>query len=431
MSIKILTTADLHIGRTSSGGETLGDSASTRAAWARMVDYATNNKIDVVAIAGDVVEHANRYFEAASALEAGLTQLDEAGIFVFIVSGNHDYDVLPKLMARNTFDKVHLLGQGGKWEFKSVEISAQKIQFAGWSFPSMHVKNDPLLDFPASEVDPDALCIGLIHGDYNMKESTYAPLQLSTLSDNNVDAWVMGHIHKSDVFKERDPLIFYPGSPQALSAKEKGEHGAVLISVNGQGLIEREVVPLSSIRYEDVVIDISDCSQDEIQAKVIDECDANVETNVDRYDHLELVSLDIILTGTHGNLAELDDWIRNWSFKDADRELAGLRVSVRKVVHQCRVKVENLEELSNEPSPAGLLARTILELENGETSPFAESLKKEAWSAIGNLNAHTTYLPLRGSEKAEQLEKGDVNDLVLQECQRLLSELMQTKKAEG
>lgn len=431
MSLKILTSADLHIGRASAGAEHLGDSASTRAVWFRMVDYAVNANIDIVAIAGDVVEHANRYFEASSALESGLRRLNEAGIYVFLVSGNHDYDVLPKLMARNTFDKVHLLGQGGKWEFKTVEIGAQTVQFAGWSFPSMHVRNDPLLDFPVAEVDPNALCIGLIHGDYEMKQSTYAPLNLSTLSGNKVDAWVMGHIHKPEVFREREPLIYYPGSPQALSAKEKGVHGAVLVSVNGQGVIEREVIPFSSTRYEEVVIDISDCTQDDIQHKVIDECDSYIKHQIDRYAHLELVSFDVILEGTHGNLSKLEEWINSWDLVDVEREIAGLKVSVRKVAHRCRVKVENLEELSNEPSPAGLLARTILELETGETSSFAESLKKEAWSAIGSLNAHNTYLPLRGSGKAEQLGKGDVNDLVLKECQRLLSELMQIKKAEG
>ena len=77
MNVKILTTADLHIGRTSSGAEQIGDCSSTRNTWKRLTEYAISNNIQVVAMAGDIVEHANHYFEAASALEAGLSNLDE------------------------------------------------------------------------------------------------------------------------------------------------------------------------------------------------------------------------------------------------------------------------------------------------------------------------------------------------------------------
>jgi len=66
--------------------------------------------------------------------------LDEEGISVFLVSGNHDYDVLPALMDKNQFKHVHLLGRSGDWEFKSVEIAGQNIQFTGWSYPNMHIR---------------------------------------------------------------------------------------------------------------------------------------------------------------------------------------------------------------------------------------------------------------------------------------------------
>lgn len=431
MSIKILTTADIHIGRTSSGAEQIGDSSSTRNTWERLTEYAISNSINIVAIAGDIVEHANHYFEASSALESGLSKLDSAGISVLLVSGNHDYDVLPAIMNRNNFNNVHLLGKGGKWEFKSIEIRGQTIQFTGWSFPNMHIKKDPLLDFPDEQVDRNATCIGLIHGDYENKESNYGQLQFSTMTGNGMNVWVMGHIHKPDIHNSSNPLIFYPGSPQALSAKEKGEHGAVLLTVSEQGTIEREVVPFSAVRYEDVSIDISDCSeQDEIQAKVIDECDSYIMGEIERSEYLELLSFDVNLTGTNGNISELEEWIEKWDILEIIRNVDGLQVSVRKVAHQCRVKVEDLENLSKEPSPAGLLAKAIMDLDSGESSEFLDGIKKNGWSVINALNTHSTYLPLRDSEKIEQFSKEGMDDLLIQECHRMLSELIQTK-AEG
>jgi DNA repair protein SbcD/Mre11 len=321
MVIKILTTADIHIGRTSSGADQIGDNSSTRYAWERITNYAIEEDIHVLVIAGDIVEHANRYFEAASALEAGLAKLDQAGISVFLVSGNHDYDVLPALMDRRTFENVHFLGKGGEWEFKTVEIAGQKIQFTGWSFPQMHVKKDPLLDFPYSEIDQHVVSIGLIHGDYENKESRYAPLELSTMTGKGVDVWVMGHIHKLGLFNERDPMIYYPGSPHALSAKEKGEHGAVLLTVSEQRTIQKDVVPLSPVRYEEIQIEISECSeQDEIQAKIIDDCDSFIENEIDQNEYLELLSFDVTLTGTHVDISQLDEWIENWDIHELNRD---------------------------------------------------------------------------------------------------------------
>jgi hypothetical protein len=49
---------------------------------------------------------------------------------------------------------------------------------------------------------------------------------------------------------------------------------------------------------------------------------------------------------------------------------------------------------------------------------------------LNALNSHNTYLPLRDSEDLEQYKKEDLDHLIIQECHRLLSELMQTK-AEG
>src|SRR6056297_3807858 len=123
MSIRILATADLHIGRVSSNSGQIGEKGATRDTWKRLVEYTISENIDVVVLAGDVVEHANRYFEAASALENGLRQLDDAGVSVFLVSGNHDYDVLPSILKDHEFENVKLLGENGEWEFHKISVN--------------------------------------------------------------------------------------------------------------------------------------------------------------------------------------------------------------------------------------------------------------------------------------------------------------------
>jgi DNA repair protein SbcD/Mre11 len=426
MSIRILATADLHIGRTSSNS---GEKGATRDTWKRLVDYTIAENVDVLVIAGDIVEHANRYFEAASALESGLTQLDSAGVSVMIVAGNHDYDVLPSILKDHDFKNVKLLGENGEWKLEKLAVNGLELQFAGWSFPNMHVRNDPLVDFPDDSVDPNAICIGLIHGDYGNKESIYAPIQYSTMTGKGVDVWVMGHIHKPETFNQNTPLIYYPGSPQALSPKEKGKHGAVLMTIGGKGDIVTEVIPFSSIRYDELKIDITECeSEDEIRAKIIEFSDVYINDQIEVNDFLELLNLDVNLIGGHSNIKELESSINGWDINELQRNVDGLRVTLRKVSHNCRAKIGDLKNLSNEPSPAGLLAQAILELEEGNSSDFIEAMKKESKASIKNLNAHSTYLPIRDSDNAEPIDESEIDVLLLQECNRLLSELIQTKK---
>lgn len=426
MSIQILATADLHIGKVSSNS---GEKGATRDVWKRLVEYTISKNIDVVVLAGDVVEHANRYFEAASALENGLRQLDEAGVSVFLVSGNHDYDVLPSILKDHGFENVKLLGENGEWEFHKFALKGLDLQFAGWSFPKMHVGIDPLLDFPDDGIDSNSVCIGLIHGDYENKESTYAPLQYSTMTGKGLDIWVMGHIHKPEIYSRTTPLIYYPGSPQALSPKEKGEHGAVLMTIGGKGDIETEFIPFSTIRYDELKIDITECErEDEIRAKIIESSDVYIDEQIEVNDFLELLNLDVNLIGAHSNIKELETSINGWDINELQRNVDGLRVTVRKVSHNCRAKVADLENLSNEPSPAGLLAQAILDLEEGNSSDFIEVMKKESIASIQSLNAHSTYLPIRDSDNVETMDESEIDTMLLQECNRLLSELIETKK---
>jgi len=57
-----------------------------------------------------------------------------------LVSGNHDFDVLPQVVRRYSDDGVKLLGKNGVWEIVTFRKNDQAIQFAGWSFPSQYHK---------------------------------------------------------------------------------------------------------------------------------------------------------------------------------------------------------------------------------------------------------------------------------------------------
>src|SRR5690554_238804 len=89
-TVRVLCAGDLHIGRRSSKLPESYSSADhgCAGAWDAIVDAALAKKVDVVALSGDLVDRANRYFEAIGPLERGLRQLAEQGIDTYAVAGN-------------------------------------------------------------------------------------------------------------------------------------------------------------------------------------------------------------------------------------------------------------------------------------------------------------------------------------------------------
>jgi len=96
--LKILVAGDVHIGRVSSrvSADELAE-VSARGAWGRLIDLAVSESVDVVCLTGDVADESNRFWEALGPLERGLRTLEGQGITTLAVSGNHDYDALPRL----------------------------------------------------------------------------------------------------------------------------------------------------------------------------------------------------------------------------------------------------------------------------------------------------------------------------------------------
>jgi DNA repair exonuclease SbcCD nuclease subunit len=82
MPIKILATADLHLGKSSA--DVSGLHASTKYTWQKIIDYCIHNQIDVLVLCGDIVDWDNRYFEAIGPLQKGFEDLYKHGILTVI-----------------------------------------------------------------------------------------------------------------------------------------------------------------------------------------------------------------------------------------------------------------------------------------------------------------------------------------------------------
>lgn len=424
MSVKILATADLHLGRTSSGVPEDADVRSTKYTWHRMVEWCVQNHIDVMLLAGDVVDEDNRYFEAVGPLQAGFDRLKKAGIEMFLIAGNHDHDVLAQIAGNSQYDHVHLLGAGGNWEIQTHSVGDREVQFIGWSFPRKYVTEEPVRALHNLEPDPNQVTIGLLHGEVDVPDSKYAPLSFDHLKELPVDAWILGHIHKPFEFQEKNPFIAYTGTPHALNPGEPGIHGPLLLEVTGKQDIRVKRVPLSPVRYEKLRIDVSGAEDEEsfrnmVSSGLLD----HAQNHLEELEGVAYLLYDIELTGQSSQASRIDVW-KHQVMDYATEMETGTRVSVRKVLNQVQPQVQNLEDLAQNASPAGKLAETILAIQNGQSTRFLDKLMKEWYMQVNKIDSASAYHPLRKENRLRQKTEEEAREYILEECNRLLGVLL-------
>lgn len=430
MALTVLATGDIHIGKKSSSIQQDAEERATKYSWKRIVDYAIENKVDVLVLTGDIVDQDNRYFEAIGPLQSGFEKLKQSDISVYMVAGNHDFDVLPQLIDSKKYDNIHLLGTNGVWEMKVFSKNEEKIQFVGWSFPSRHVSEDPLLKFSLSEIDSNITTIGLVHGEVDVPDSKYAPIDFNNFLNTPVHAWILGHIHKPQMLKESEPIVYYPGSPHALSAKEQGIHGPILLTIQSQKEVQIKNIPLSPIRYESLSIDITDKADEAgVREAVTSKLFEDAQSKIMELEKVSFLIYDIVLEGYHSKIRDLETWVSP-VINDYDQEIdtTETRLLVRKILFDIQPKVENMEELAQESSPAGVLARTIIALQKEENTDFVDNLLEE-WKLVHNSIKHAgTYQPLHTTERFQLEQNQESKQYILNECNRILTELIGQQK---
>lgn len=427
--IKLLATGDLHLGRSSTQLPADADEYPVSKVWKRIVQKAIDLKVDAVLLSGDIIDRENRFFEAVGQLQSGFQKLREADIPVYMVSGNHDFDVLPDAISEQLASHVHLLGASGKWQTEVFSKNGIDLQLVGWSFPTQHFRQDPLNSFSRGQLNPSLPTIGLLHGEVGSPDSPYAPLEVSRLQSAGVGLWVLGHIHKPEHWTTPGCDIWYPGSLQALSPKEQGAHGPLLIEVHSKSDMRTSQIPLSPVRYEMLSVPMTRSS--EIRSAVMPAFSTFANSEDFAALGVEQLVIDLILTGEHDDITSVDSALKNM-VEELHLNLNGVGLSVRKIINNLVPAISNMEELAQQSSPAGLLAESILALQREESTPLLEKMKEGWSSAFSQVKSGTAFTDLHNRGKdvlfldEQQARK---NEYLLLACKKLLGELMQQQNS--
>lgn len=426
-SVRVLCAADLHIGRRSSRLPEAfsGLDHSCAAAWDAVVDAALAERVDIVALSGDLVDRDNRYFEAVGPLERGLRRLASEGIETYAVSGNHDFDVLPELADALDTDGFYLLGRDGRWERRTVHRRGEAVlHIDGWSFPRQDVLECALDSYVLSS---DGLpVLGLLHADLDQPRSRYGPVTLPDLRRHQVALWLLGHIHgQSILVDEVRPVVMYPGTPQAMDPGESGLHGVVVVDISPSGRVETRRLPLSTVCYLSLDVDVADVDQaDEVRARIVGGLRDALARDEHRYERLACLSCRLTLTGRtplHGDLRRI--------VQDVTEDLnltgpGGAEAIVERIEIETRPAFD-LDVLSRRNDPPGEIARVIQSLESGDGSVEYSDLLAGTTRTLRSIHDANTFAGIAMDAEPDRV---DAQRLLLTEAWNLLDALVAQKE---
>lgn len=422
--MKLLCVADVHLGRSPAR---LHPDLATRAAhlgpaaaWRRAVDVALDERVNAVLLAGDLVDGGNDFFEAFSDLRQGVARLAEAGIEVVAVSGNHDVEVLPRLVA--AVPQVRLLGAGGRWQAYDLEADGAAVRVVGWSFPSRWVDRSPLAAGGLKElVEGQDVVIGLLHADRDHSLSRYAPVGSAELADVPVRAWLLGHVHAPDLaHRAGTQLSGYLGSLTSNDPGEAGARGAWLLEVGPAGAIAARHVPLAPLRWERVEVDVTALgAPDELPNLIVSSLARLDERLVAQGANPVAVGCRLVLTGRTSLRAGIEQQLADAAPTRRTIEIGNITYFVD------RVRVEalpalDLRELARGEDPVGLLAARIVALRQ-PGSALRERLLAEARPRLDAVRGHRAFSGL----EAPALEENEVVELLEEAALRALDALLQ------
>ena len=239
--MKLVHTGDLHIGKIVNGFSMMEDQ---KYILKQIYEISCREKADALILAGDIYDRAIPPAEAVVLLDHFLTDMAEAGILVFLISGNHDSPERLGFAAKLLEDKrIHI---GGVYEncLKEVKVTDR---YGEVTFVLMPFVRPATVEAKTSGEAAERILFQRVKGKEREILVSHCFVtdggREPELSDgettvhvgglDNVEASLLGgfdyvalgHIHKAQKIGRGN--IYYAGAPLAYSFSEAGQEKSV------------------------------------------------------------------------------------------------------------------------------------------------------------------------------------------------------------
>jgi exonuclease SbcD len=338
--VRLLFFADLHLDAPFAwlGGSQLAARRrrqALRETLRNITQLALEIHADALLCGGDLFEQARYSPDTVAFLERSFEEIDPMP--VFLAPGNHDWYApeSPYRQARWS-PNVHV--------FTEDRMSSVPLDDGVTLWGAAHRAPARTLGFLDNfKVDRGGIHLGLLHASERsglQAESTgqtpHAPFDAAQIGASGLHHLLVGHYHRP-----RDATRYtYPGNPDFLTFGEDGERGAVVVTVQPDGSIERKRHRVGVTPAHDLALDVGECaSQQDVRDRLL--------ALLDRRNGVARVTLG----GELDPRLDLDIP----GLLEVPHQLEGLQIRLGRLRPGY-----NLEDLAGEPTVRGQFVRDVL-----------------------------------------------------------------------
>lgn len=228
--IKILHTGDVHLDSPFAGfsaAEAAKRRLELRETFSSMMAYARSAAVDMVLIAGDLLD---RRFATADTLRLIKDELSSLDCPVVIAPGNHDPADGKGIWQKENFsDNVYIFRED---KLSYFSFDSLGVDVYGYAFTSSEMTSSPVSgEFVR---DRSRINILLCHGDLTSPVSTSAPISRAQIDAFGANYTALGHIHNGEDYSGSigGRVFAYCGCPEGRDFGECGSKGAVICEID-------------------------------------------------------------------------------------------------------------------------------------------------------------------------------------------------------
>lgn len=324
---------------------------ASRQALANLVDYAVDNAVPLVVLAGDVYDGDCPDFQTLLHFSGQMSRLREHGTQVVMIRGNHDADN-PMTSSLQLPDNVTILSSARPQTWHSPTLP---VAVHGQSYASRDIADNLAASYPAPT--PGLFNIGLLHTAMSGRtaDAVYAPCSLADLGAKGYQYWALGHVHEFELVS-RDPYVVYSGCIQGRHAREPGAKGCVRVDVADNGSTTVHRVMLDVLRWVQVDIDVSG-------ARTENDLHLGLSAAIENAVQAQEGRLSAMRLRLHGQCPLHDRILRDpdhfiFQIRLMVTDIARHRAWVEKILLETRPELD-LDELSQGNTPRAALLHTL------------------------------------------------------------------------
>lgn len=232
-----------------------------------LVQLAIARQVAFVLLAGDIYDSDWRDYNTGLYFVSQMSRLRDAGIPVFLVTGNHDAG---NRMTRSLKlpSNVTVFDDGAA---ETVILESVPAVIHGHSYATAAVREDLSQRYPLA--NRGSFNVGVLHTCVSGREGydSYSPCTIDGLRSKEYQYWALGHIHEQEILCQ-DPIIAFSGNIQGRHIQEAGPKGCLLVTVADDLTATTQFIPLDVVRWEVANVDATNSlGVDDVLEAVTDE----------------------------------------------------------------------------------------------------------------------------------------------------------------